>query len=114
MEIIIYEESRGTDPMEEFIEKIHDAQLRYLASELLSFGINDISEIEAAVNRALHVCRAAGLPAKHHFKPVYVYDRGGILADWRLSALGRKLVLLNANPENPYVARLQLELVGGS
>jgi DNA-damage-inducible protein D len=113
MEIIIYEENLG-DPLDEFMEKLHDTQLRYLASELLNFGLSDISEIEEAVNRALHVCRAAGLPAKHHFKPVYIYDRGGIIADWRLSALGRKLVLLNANPENPYVARLQLELVGGS
>lgn len=113
MNIILYEEDHYSDPLDSFMEKLYETQLRYLASELLSFGLTSMSEIEDAVARALHVCRAAGLPAKQHFKPVYVYGRGEIIADWRLSSLGRKLVLLNANPKNPYVARLQLELVGG-
>ena len=111
MNIVLYNSSLYNKSYEEFKQLMFDIELSYLASELLNYGFISPNEIEEAVNRAVRICKTAGLNIKKNFKPIYVYKNGDIVCDWRLSALGRKLVFLNANSDNPFVARLQIELV---
>ena len=92
-------------------ESVLDRNLKYLASELSGYGIESGHELKQAVERAMQVCQSAELSVRSNFKAIYVCIEGQLYKDWRLSELGRNLILLNASPANPYVARLQLELL---
>lgn len=87
-------------------------ELKHLASELIDFGIEKPEEIEKAVRKAIRVIKTLQMNEKSHFLPVLVCRDGQIIRDWKLSVLAQKLVILNASPDNPYVARLQLKLTG--
>ena len=112
MNIAIYQGETSHESLETFREILYGVDLKYLASDLASFGLENSEEMEKAVVRAIKACRAVRIPIRKNFKEIYVSQRGRVYRDWRLSALGRKLVLINANPSNPVVARLQVELVG--
>lgn len=85
-------------------------KLKHLASELIDFGIDDPEEIEKAVRKSIRVIKTLKMNERSHFMPVLVCRDGQIIRDWKLSTLAQKLVILNASPDNPYVARLQLKL----
>ena len=108
MNITIYQNAGGRAA--EYWDTLNDTRLKYLAGDLHQYAISN-DEIQEAVDRAVKVCKATGIPIRENFKPVFVCRNHEIEQDWRLSPLGRKLVMLNANPANPYVARLQMELV---
>ena len=111
MNIIVCKNPVYNESFEEFRDKLFDTELSYFASDLFNYGLNASDEIDIAIQRAIAICKTAGLTIKQNFKPVYIYKNNEIVCDWRLSSLGRKLVLLNANANNPFVARLQLELL---
>jgi DNA-damage-inducible protein D len=111
MNVILLKNTLYSESFEEFRDKLFETELNYLASDLVNYGLNS-GEIDLAIQRAINICRTAGLTIKQNFKPVYIYKNSEIISDWRLSALARKLVLLNGNTDNPFVARLQLELLG--
>ena len=112
MNIVLYGEAVENKGYEYFRDCVYDAELQYRASDLESYGLHTFYEMEAAVERAMQVCRTLDLPVRAHFKVIYISQDHQLYCDWRLSALGRKLVLLNANPSNRYIARLQIELMG--
>ena len=56
-------------------------------------------------------CCTANVPVAENFKPVYLSKNGEVICDWRVSTLGRQLILLNGNPAIAQVAKLQLELL---
>ena len=112
MNVVIYKNRIYNESFEKFRDKLFDTELNYFASDLFNYGFNEPEEIEFAVQRAMNVCNTAGLAIQRNFKQVYVYKNNAIVCDWRLSTLGRKLVILNANTNNPFVARLQIELLG--
>ena len=99
------------EALEQFRSTIHERNLRFLASELMDRHLMDYLEIQRAIKRAMIVCKTLDLPIEAHFKPLYVSRSGQVLCDWKLSDLGRKLVLINGNPANPFVAMLQKELI---
>lgn len=95
-----------------FLEGVQDQKLTYTASELQDMlGYRQLKQLDEAVRRAMAVCRAQHLPLEEHFKPVYCSMEHDLQRDWRLSPLAYALVLLNADPAHPEVARLQLRLL---
>src|SRR5688572_27080523 len=74
--------------------------LPYKASELFYYGMNSLDELEEAVNRAMVVCRHGGITIEKNFRALFVASNNGLIKEWRLSDLARKLILLNANPAN--------------
>lgn len=98
-----------------FLEGVQDQKLKYTASELQEMlGYVELKQLEDAVRRAMAVFRAQHLPIEEHFKAVYCNIEHDLQRDWRLSPLAYALVLLNADPAHPEVARLQLRLLSQS
>lgn len=103
-------------PLEQ-IEVIHTSyftnmqapQLRYYASEIMEeLGCEASDEIQSALNRAIQACRSMQVPIDQNFRQVYRYDGEKLVVDWKLSSLGCYLLVVNADPCNPVVARAQL------
>ncbi len=95
------------------IEKV--AQMRrhqkldYYASELM-VRMSDTSEedFKETLLRTFKICGALEISIGENFKKVYRYDGQKLITDWQLSPLGCYLFLLNGNPTNPSVAKMQL------
>ncbi len=111
MEITIYHTPESSSEMEEFVEACILDSLQYRVSEFLDIGIEDGDELAEAINRAIRACKNSGLSVEENFRSIYIVGDEGILKDWMLSVLARRLILLNANPSNPIVARLQIKLL---
>ena len=114
MNITIYSNPYHHNGFEKFLESVFDRELKFLASELTMFGVGSPDDLSNAIDRAIEICYTAQIPIKQNFKPVYICDNGQVICDWRLSSLGKKLVLFNANPANPIVAKLQIQLLNNS
>ena len=105
-----YKASSDSPFLEEFEEIYSGLSRKYFASDLSSLGIDNGQELTTAVQRAMQACRAAGLSVNRNFKKVYISKGGDIFRDWKISALARKLIILNADPSNPIIAKLQVKL----
>jgi len=108
---ILYAKSYRADKViEDFLQSFYCQQLNYLASDLLNKGFK-ADEILEALNKAMNICRTAKRPVKKHFMPLYV-DRDGVtIRDCKLSLLGYRLLLLNANPKHPATAHFQIKVL---
>ena len=111
MNIIFYYESPYSYAQEQLEESVFNSGLNHLASELFMYGLNNSDTLDSAIRRAMMICRSVNIPVRRNFRPVYSFKNGEMISDWRLTDLARKLVLLNGDPENPFVARLQVELI---
>jgi hypothetical protein len=87
----------------------HD--LTHYASILLQNCLRSEKELEKAVQKAMTVCATAGLTPTAHFRTVFNYANHMLQRDWLVSDMGLQLIILNADPANPVVARLQIELL---
>lgn len=87
--------------------------LRYRASQLYDFGFEDGESVNAAINRAMRLCRNMGDDPRRHFRPFYAVNTEGneIYRDWRFSKFGFYMVLCNGNPGNPIVGAFQRKLI---
>lgn len=94
----------------EFINNYYSSGLRYRASDLISIGLSP-HDLEVALRRAMTTCRVAGKQIRKHFLPIYTSIGGKLVRDCKLSRLAYTLVLLNANVQNPSVARFQLKVL---
>lgn len=111
MNITIYRDNSRNNGVQSFIESILDLDLKYLASDLTNYGFNQKTELTEAVQRAIAICGTAEISVRRNFKPVFVYGDGQLARDWRISEFGRKLIILNADPSNPIVAKFQLQMI---
>jgi len=111
MELVIYKEAQGNEStIEGFLEMFYDIQMKYLASDLFIQGL-DYEDVEKAIMRAIRIAQSAGLKVDQHFKLVYSQMGTTLVKDCKLSELGYALVLINANPNNRYVAEGQLKML---
>lgn len=110
MNITIYRQERSQS-LDDFVDAFAHQNLRYYASELRTVGLKMPADIYIAVGRALKACQALHIPANQHIKTVYLFRDGTIYSDWLLSPLGLKLVLLNADPTNAVIAKIQMRLL---
>ena len=109
--LILYHEQNLGRAEDELFDFLQDIRLTHLASDMFVYGFHNSNDLADAIERAMNVCRTLQIPIRRNFKPVYIYRDSGIIKDWRLSDLGRKLVILNGNSKNPYVAKLQIQLL---
>jgi hypothetical protein len=110
MNITIYTKERPRS-LNHFIDAYVHHNLRYYASDLQAVGLTMPADIYIAVGRALKACQSLNIAANEHIKTVYLFRDGTIYSDWLLSPLGLKLVLLNADPTNSVVAKIQMRLL---
>ena len=87
----------------------HHQRLLYYASEVME-RLGDISANDFAETllRTMKICSALDIPINDNFKKIYRYDGEKMITDWQLSPLACYLLLLNGNPMNPAVAKIQL------
>ena len=103
--------------MERIFELVAEAMdfpgLQYRATQLYDFGFEDGESVNAAINRAMRLCRNMGDDPRRHFRPYYVVGAGRneIFRDWRFSKFGFYMVLCNGDPGNPFVGAFQSELI---
>ena len=111
MAIIIYHESYpNSDAVEQFFDAFNTAQMTYLASDLLKNGVSG-EEISKALVRAFKASEAADLDVRKHFLPIYTQGAEGVFNDCKLSELGFRLLLINADITVPAIAKYQLKLL---
>jgi hypothetical protein len=106
--IQIYQEQRE-DSFEELTRELSLVYYASDAAEKMQFSSQD--EFQDAVKRAMEICLYAGLSVRMNFKQIYKCSPDGVTYDWRLSALGFQLVCLNGSSENPFTARMQINLL---
>lgn len=98
--------------LDAFRNAIEDMRFLFKASKLYDTGMANSEEVIRAVEHAMKVCIISEIPVQQHFKAIYVANnQQKIMKDWMLSRLGFALVMLNGDPENPTVGKLQIELV---
>jgi hypothetical protein len=101
---------RVNTAIDDFLKTFYLQQLNYMASDLLD---NDYQpkDILEALDRAMTICKNAGLQVECHFMPLYSDRNGVTIRDCKLSLLGYQLLLLNANPNHPATARFQINIL---
>jgi hypothetical protein len=78
------------------------------ASELTDrLKISD-DEFDDAMERAFSACISLDISIKNNFRSVYRSFENYLVTDWKLSSLACYLIIINADPANANVARVQL------
>lgn len=101
------------DPWESIFDSLQQKdiapELLYYASEIeQSMGFSD-EELEMAIERAFQACTAMRISIAENFKAIYRSDNAHeLITDWKLSPLACYLLIINANPTNTKVAKVQL------
>ena len=108
--ITIYRREPPTEAIRSFQSAIFGQRLSRALYELHALGLDD-EELRQALKRAMNACLALDLPFEQHFRCTYVCYRQAVVPSWNLSETAFRLVLLNADPTHPKVAKFQLKLV---
>jgi hypothetical protein len=87
-----------------------EAPIKYIcyASDLRDRLKLKDEELEIAVERAFKACRSLNISVSKNFKSVFRPYNDQLVTDWKLSSLACYLIVINANPEIPAVARVQI------
>ncbi|MDF2436078.1 MAG: hypothetical protein K0Q95_454 [Bacteroidota bacterium] len=87
-----------------------EASVKYIcyASELIERLDVTEEELDAAIERAFKACASLNLSIKHNFKSVFRTCEDHLVTDWKLSPLACYLIVINADPANERVARMQV------
>lgn len=85
-------------------------KLEYYASDLMLRLGSDIAaaDFEETLLRTFKACSALGISIDENFKKTFQFDGENMVADWQLSPLACYLLVINGNPMNPSVAKIQL------
>lgn len=96
----------------DFQEALVARELYFSTSSLESI-YKSTEEITEAIAKSIKVCRHAGISWDQHFRAVFLCDNEShsIKKDWKMSKLAYCLSILNGNPDNPFVGKMQLELL---
>ena len=87
----------------------HTKKLEYYASDIMTrMGSTSAEDFTDTLFRTFKVCTALDIPINDNFKKIHLYDGTKMITDWQLSALACYLLMLNGNPMNPSVAKIQL------
>ncbi len=110
MNIVVFHKQEENERLKRFTEQVEDMEKVYLASNLLSCGFEDMLKVKQAIDRTIALLESIAFPRRPHISAIYFSDNGQLVCDWKLSALGWELVLINGEPTNPFVAEAQLKL----
>jgi hypothetical protein len=64
--------------------------------------------LDEATERAFKACAALSISIRDNFKSVFRTCDDHLVTDWKLSALACYLIVINADPANQKVARMQV------
>lgn len=101
------------DPWEHIFNSLQQKEvapeLLYYASEIeRSMGFS-AEELEVAIDRAFQACTTMHISIDDNFKAIFRSDdQHEMVPDWKLSSLACYLLIINANPSNSNVAKVQL------
>lgn len=101
------------DPWENIFNSLQQKnatpELLYYASEIeQSMGFS-VEDLEAAIERAFQACTSMHISIDKNFHPIFRSDdQHEMVPDWKLSSLACYLLIINANPANSNVAKVQL------
>jgi hypothetical protein len=84
--------------------------LKYIcyASELTDRLKISEEELDNAMERAFNACVSLNIPIRNNFRSVYRSFENYLVTDWKLSSLACYLIIINADPSNPHVAKTQI------
>ena len=104
---------KSSPQLDSFVEALRDKELSFKASGLIEARIDTYDALQNVVDRAMLTCTIAGIDVSEHFKRIYISDSNGdhVAPDWMLSKFAYILVLLNCNPANPTVGKIQIQLI---
>ncbi|MFC1585298.1 hypothetical protein ACFL5V_07110 [Fibrobacterota bacterium] len=89
------------------------SQCRYYADELMgSLDYSNRAMFQSVIKKAQCACSVMKIPLRHHFLPVYFSSSQGVYINFRLSGLACRLIVMNADPQFPAVARAQAYMAG--
>ncbi len=109
--IVEYNYTTIPEVIKNFEDVLTARKLTHLASEMALLGIEDPEDINEAIEKAIMVCKRAGIRAADHFKPVYFCKNSKIFRDWRMSDFAFKLAIINADIRYKVVSVTQVEMV---
>jgi len=90
-----------------FIDQVQRNQQCYWASDLVLNGLTS-DEICQAIQRAMNSCKSSGVDVDVHFQLKHLgSEECSSFNDCKLSKYGYLLTVINANPNNEYVAQFQ-------
>lgn len=92
-----------------FFMDFEPVPLQFYASDLATeLGFKDTNQLEEALNRSFQVCKTLKIPILDNFKKIYLQKNGEVYPDWKLSNLGRNMLIVNGSPSSVKVAEAQL------
>ncbi|GAB4246388.1 MAG: hypothetical protein Tsb0034_25330 [Ekhidna sp.] len=111
-EILVMDDQRVPLHIRTFIEAIEQLDMQFTSASLENIYRSD-RDMEMAIARAMRVCRNIGLPLERHFRRRYLANSSQhtLQTDWKMSKVAYCLALVNGNPDNPMVGRIQWELL---
>ena len=84
-------------------------KLVYYASEVIErMGEPATTDFSETLFRTFKICAALDVPIDENFKKIYRFDGEKMIKDWLMSPLACYLLMVNGNPMNPAVAKVQL------
>jgi len=95
-----------------FLEALTELNLHFTSRSLENIYQSQ-EERKLAVARAMRICSNMGMPVEQHFRRCFIVDitRHTTEEAWRMSKIAYCLALLNGDPDNPMVGRIQWELL---
>ena len=111
-EILVLDDQRVPRHIRAFIEAMEQLDMQFTSASLENIYQSD-RDMEMAIARAMRVCSNIGLPLERHFRRRYLANENlhTLETDWRMSKVAYCLTLVNGNPDNPMVGRIQFELL---
>lgn len=107
---LIYRQPHFKD-LEEFVNNLEYRKFKYYASDIFAQENYTEEDIHRAVERAMQVCTSLNIAVTNHFKTVYKAIDEEIGIDWKMSALGAYLVLINGDTKLELVANFQIDVI---
>jgi len=111
-EILVLDHQRIPQHIMAFLEALEQLNMQFSSASLENIYHSD-HDMEMAIARAMRICSNIGLPLERHFRRRYLANPllHTLETEWRMSKLAYCLALVNGNPDNPMVGRIQFELL---
>ena len=111
-EILVLDDQRVLRHIRAFVEAMEQLDMQFTSASLENI-YQSARDMEMAIARAMRVCSNIGLPLERHFRRRYLANESlhTLETDWRMSKVAYCLTLVNGNPDNPMVGRIQWELL---
>ncbi len=108
--IALYSSTPSSEALRGFQAAVAEQRLPRTSHELYALDFS-YEELHRAVSRAMNACLTVDEPMEYHFQCTYLCHQRTVVPSWRLSETAFRLVMLNANPVHPRVAKFQMSVV---